>query len=89
MRKTTLCAVALLVSANVFADTQRGQQLHNEHCQKCHDTSVYTREDRFVTDKAALTKQVNRCKLNLGLQWVDQDVAAVVDYLNSSFYKFK
>jgi hypothetical protein len=89
MKRYTLSAIALLVSANVFADPQRGQKLHDEHCQKCHDTSVYTRKDRFITDRAALTKQVNRCKLNVGAQWFDEDVADVVDYLNSNYYKFK
>ncbi len=89
MRKTTLSAIALLVTANVSAETPRGQQLHDQHCQKCHDTSVYTRPNRFITDRAALTKQVNRCKLNVGAQWFDQDVTAVVDYLDKSFYKFK
>lgn len=89
MIKITLSAVALLVSVNVSADIQRGQQLHDKHCQKCHDSSVYTRKDRFITDKAALTKQVNRCKLNVGAQWFDKDVADVVDYLNSTYYQFK
>lgn len=89
MKKYALYAIALLISGPTFAAATHGQQLHDQHCLKCHDSSVYTRKDRFVTDKAALTKQVERCKLNVGAQWFDEDVSAVVDYLNTNYYKFQ
>ena len=56
---------------------------------KCHDSGVYTREDRRVTDRDALVKQVKRCEQNLGLSWFDTDINDVVQYLNQSYYKFK
>ena len=56
---------------------------------KCHDSGVYTREDRRVADRDALVKQVKRCELNLGLSWFDTDINDVVQYLNQSYYKFK
>ena len=73
----------------VLADAEHGQKLHDEQCMKCHDSGVYTREDRRVANQDALVKQVKRCELNLGLQWFDSDVNDDVQHLNQSFYKFK
>ena len=72
-----------------LADTDRGKQLHDEHCTQCHDTSVYTRENRFVSGPDALTTQVQHCHSNVGVQWSEEDIKAVVQYLDKSFYKFK
>ena len=30
----------------------------SQYCTKCHDSSVYTRKDHFVTSREALVKQV-------------------------------
>ena len=88
--KRFLLLTALLTAGNyALADAERGQQLHDKHCMKCHDTAVYTRENRRVTSQDALAKQVKRCELNLGLQWFDNDVNDVVQFLNQSFYKFE
>jgi hypothetical protein len=89
MKQTILLAIAMVLSSGAWADVQHGKQLHDERCTKCHDDSVYTREDHFITSKEALTKQVQRCALNTGAQWFDEDVADVVDYLNTTYYKFK
>ena len=89
MKQTILFAIAMAVSVASWADVQRGKQLHDEHCMKCHDDSVYTREERFVASKDALVKQVNRCALNTGVQWSDEDVVKVVDYLNATYYMFE
>jgi hypothetical protein len=70
------------------ADADKGKKLHDAHCTKCHGNEVYTRKDRFVDSRAALDKQVNRCKLNLGVQWFDEDASSVADYLDQSFYNF-
>jgi mono/diheme cytochrome c family protein len=89
MKQIVLFTIAMIVSTSAWTDVQHGKQLHDEHCMKCHDDSVYTRKDRFITSKEALAKQVNRCGLNTGAQWFDDDAAAVVDYLNATYYKFK
>jgi mono/diheme cytochrome c family protein len=84
-----ILALALSGSAAAATDLQHGKQLLEERCTKCHDSSVYTRKDRFITSREALAKQVNRCSLNTGAQWFDEDVADVVDYLNATYYKFE
>jgi len=89
MKRSLIFAALLATGGNSLADAGNGQQLHDKHCMKCHDTGVYTREDRRVANQDALVKQVKRCELNLGLQWFDSDVNDVVQYLNQSFYKFK
>lgn len=65
-----------------------GNKLHTEHCYKCHTDNVYTRDDRFVKSLNALSKQVVRCKDNLGIPWFDEDTDAVVHFLNEKYYKF-
>lgn len=89
MRQIILFAVAMMVLSGAWADVQHGKQLVEQQCTKCHDASVYTREDHFVTSKQALAEQVRRCSLNAGEQWSDEDIADVVDYLNATFYKFE
>ncbi len=81
--------ILMLLTANAAADTARGKQLHDEHCMKCHDTGVYTRDNRFVRSMDALTAQVRRCELNIGAKWSGEETGDVVDYLNRSFYHFK
>lgn len=66
-----------------------GQQLHNEKCMNCHNTSVYTRPDRMVSSLSALTNQVNNCmKGPAKANWTVSETNSVIEYLNSRFYKF-
>ena len=89
MKHLILLTVLVTASPAVVADAARGKTLHDEHCMKCHDTGVYSRKDRFVTNSEGLTKQVQRCQLSAGAQWFEEDVADVVEYLNTTFYKFE
>jgi cytochrome c553 len=85
---TTTCLLATGVLP-VTATADNGATLHKENCTSCHDDSVYTRKDRRVTSLAGLKKQVQRCELSQGLKWFDEDVDDVVNYLNTTYYKFK
>ena len=88
--KHSIVALALtLLSGHTLADVAHGKKLHDASCVKCHDSGVYTREDRFVTSRDALRTQVQRCNVNLGTQWFDEDVDAVTDFLNATYYKFQ
>ncbi len=89
IRHALVLPVLLLASGLALADPQAGRALHDQHCLKCHDSSVYTRPDRRVKDLAGLRKQVQRCELSLGLTWFDQDIDHVVEYLNDNFYHFQ
>ena len=65
-----------------------GEKVHDNHCHKCHSDDVYTRDDRFVKSIDALSKQVIRCKDSTGAPWFDEDTGAVVQFLNTKYYKF-
>ncbi|MGB5397270.1 MAG: hypothetical protein WBN96_08980 [Gammaproteobacteria bacterium] len=65
-----------------------GEEIHQDHCLKCHTDQVYTRSDRFVTSINALGQQVERCKNGNNIPWFDEDTEAVVHFLNTKYYKF-
>jgi len=69
-------------------DINHGKSLLQNNCVKCHDDSIYTREGRRVTTLNGLHQQVQRCDTNLNLSWFPEDVDAVTEYLNTTFYKF-
>jgi mono/diheme cytochrome c family protein len=88
--------VMLPCAAAVGADAGAGQAMHEQHCIGCHDrltngepTSLYTRENRLVTSLDGLQKQVRRCEQALELQWFDEDVDNMVEYLNQTYYHFE
>ncbi len=87
---TLAFTLMLATSGSVFAgaDIEQGKSMHDESCTACHDSSVYTREDRRVKDLAGLSTQVRRCQQSQGLTWFDEDVENVVQYLNVNYYKF-
>lgn len=86
----------LLSSFIVSADIKNGKELHDTNCTSCHisiqggdGSGIYTRENNRIETYPALIKQVNRCRDSLGMQWPEDHVNDVVEYLNSTFYKFK
>jgi len=87
----TLITTGLVMasSSSPAIDINHGKSLQQENCMRCHDDSIYTREERRVTTLDALQRQVQRCETNLDLAWFPEDVDAVTEYLNTSFYKFK
>ena len=85
--------LAVLISGQtqtaLAADADKGKVLVEKHCTSCHDDAMYTRKERRVTTLKGLQKQVRRCELSLGLTWFDEDIAAVVNYLNGTYYHFE
>jgi mono/diheme cytochrome c family protein len=94
-RAAAIAILAMLSGASAQAEINRGQQLHSANCISCHTsmvggngTALYTRANRMVGSRDQLIAQVRRCESTLGLRWFDEDVMAVVEYLNSNFYRF-
>jgi mono/diheme cytochrome c family protein len=86
----SLCLIPLLgAGAAQAADVQRGHELVEANCQRCHGSEIYTRPDRIVTSLPGLHKQVQRCEQMLGLTWFDDDIENTATYLNQEYYKFK
>lgn len=59
-----------------------------EKCSGCHDSSVYTRKKRRVDSLSRLDSQVRMCDAQLGIKLFDEDVNAIVNYLNDNYYHF-
>jgi len=70
------------------ADIDNGSTLHSESCTRCHDSAIYTREDRKVLSLPKLGTQVRFCKDNLGVSWFDDEVDDVIGFLNQKYYHF-
>jgi hypothetical protein len=85
---------SLLIFAITFAtsssaaDIDNGGELHSESCTRCHDSAIYTREDRKVQSLSKLGTQVRFCKDNLGVTWFDDEVDDVIGFLNNKHYHF-
>jgi hypothetical protein len=59
-----------------------------ENCTRCHDSSVYTRDDRRVQSLDGLHSQVRRCDAMLGTKLYEDDLDMLVDHLNTKYYHF-
>ncbi|MEA3274484.1 MAG: cytochrome c [Pseudomonadota bacterium] len=81
-----VAAGAPLAQAEDSSDTKA---LYDAHCIGCHNTEIYTREDRKITSLPGLERQVRRCETALGLRWFDEEIADMTTYLNEHFYRFK
>ena len=83
-----LSGTCLADSEDITDPIAHGENAHKTHCYKCHSDDIYTRENRMVKSIDALSKQVVRCKDNIGIPWFDEDADAVVQFLNQKYYRF-
>ena len=90
-----LTGTLMVSSFAANADISKGKELHDSNCTSCHvsiqggdGSGIYTRENNRIETYPALIKQVKRCRDSLGVQWPENDVNDVVEYLNTTFYKF-
>jgi len=72
----------------------KGDKLHAAKCAACHmaahDAKFYeSRVGKKLKTKASLNTQVQTCASNFNIDWFDDDVAAVTEYLNTKYYKLK
>lgn len=93
MLRMTRCFL-LLIAFLLFASpvhsqsvVDRGKLLYENHCQKCHESNVHTRDDRKVKNLVDLSKWVIRWQHHLELDWSYQEVRDVMHYLNQEFYQ--
>jgi len=84
---TVLFALSFSTTANA-QDAENGKQLHDKNCTRCHDSTVYTRDNKRIHTLPKLGKQVRFCKDNLGITWFDDEVEDVVAFLNNNYYHF-
>lgn len=87
-------AASALFAEPVLADIARGQQLHAEKCAGCHkaphNAEFYTsRVGKKYPTKESLTTMVQSCVTYFDIPWFEEEVQAVSDYLNHTYYKYK
>ncbi len=92
MRRPVLILAASLgglLTATTLPAQANGAALHDDaQCDRCHDSSVYSRAERKTKDYAGLKRKVGFCRANLGIDWFPDEEAQVVDYLNDNFYRY-
>jgi hypothetical protein len=86
-------AVALLAIGSICGASEdmlvKGKELHDRHCLRCHDTSVYTRKDRMIQNAAQLEAQVARCAAGPAeVDWSHDQIDSVARYIGETFYGF-
>ncbi len=82
-----LLAAVLLTAGPVLADFDAARFI-KEKCSSCHDEHVYARPDHRMQNLQQLEAQVRRCDANIHTRLFDEDIAAVVKYLNDTHYHF-
>ncbi len=75
-------------SAQVAAQSSRGELLYMTHCIACHTTAIHWRQKKLAVDWESLKRQVRRWAGNAGLAWTDADIAEVARYLNATYYRY-
>lgn len=92
MKTILYYSMSVLVSIGIqslFAvEVERGQLLHDQYCMQCHSSDIYTRENSIISDYRDLELRIRQCELSNELTWFDEDINAVLTYLNNNFYRF-
>jgi hypothetical protein len=65
-----------------------GEELHDIHCISCHTSEIYVRKNRIVNNMSELEGRIRQCELVNELAWFEEDIDAVITYLNTNFYHF-
>jgi mono/diheme cytochrome c family protein len=86
-----LCAALLTVPVPLDAQEQfdRGQALYEHHCMSCHESWAHTREGREVRTLAELRRRTEGWSIHSRLEWSDEEIDDVTDYLNRTFYQLE
>lgn len=84
-----ITTIVLTTTTSAYAaDFDVGEFLQ-DNCIRCHDDSVYKRPDRLVNSMTQLDSRVRMCDANFGTKLFDDDIASLVDYLNTHYYHFE
>ena len=84
--------ILLMPSAYAAAlpgDSADGKRLHDANCMGCHDTGIYTREDRLIQSLDALKEQLADCSHMAKKEFSVIETQNIVKYLNDQFYQFR
>jgi mono/diheme cytochrome c family protein len=96
MKKQLLLCIFFLSSAGIVLAASpdeptkpRGQLLYENHCIGCHTSSVNSRNPRKATNLNDLYQWVEKWSKAQNLDWNEDEIRDVSDYLNHEYYNFK
>lgn len=77
------------VSLDVHAQNiERGRELYENHCVKCHTAQVHGRKNRAALSLGDLREIVDQWQRNQALRWRPDEIEDVVYYLSTTRYFF-
>jgi mono/diheme cytochrome c family protein len=82
-----ICLAAATAGAQV-PDVARGRGLYENHCQRCHSSSVHKRVNRIPATRAEVRQLVEQWQTQQKLLWGTQEVDDVVEFLARTQYRF-
>lgn len=93
MKKRSIATIAIVclllsIDAGCAESLERGRMLYDNHCGRCHESTVHIREDRRARTLGEVAYQITRWQDVLSLDWNRDDIDEVLQYLNSRYYKY-
>ena len=87
-RRRAVSLIFLVLPLTVYGE-DRGRMLYQNHCVACHESRVHIREARKVKTYADLDRFARRFAGLAGVEWGDDDMVLVIEYLNRTHYKLQ
>ncbi len=75
-------------AAMLSGDGAQGKRLFDVHCTGCHQTDIFTREDRKIQSLDALKEQLVACSRAAKADFSASEMQDLLKYLNDQFYHF-
>ncbi len=95
MQNTAAFLIAALIgtvilshSVQVSAVSVQSRELYENHCTECHTSALHIREKKKARSLDDIEGFVNRWQSYLRLNWQQEEIDAVVEYLNEKFYRY-
>ncbi len=86
-----MITVAAMLSGSAqgaMPDPVRGRLLYENYCYTCHESRLHIREHREVRSPEQLRRTIDVWQHELNLDWSEQDILDVMEYLIQTFYRF-
>ena len=93
MKRILYAALSVLLVPSAYAaslpgDGAEGKRLFDANCTGCHQTEVFTRNDRQVQSLDALKEQLVSCAHMANKEFSESETQDLLKYLNDAFYHF-